>query len=192
MPPKTGITKPCANCGVEVYRRPSELKKAKESNPNKAIVFCGGKCYHEHNRGRSRIRKTGNKVRCDGCGQEFHRNRAAAANKRNFCSRECMGILGRPAFPIGTKKLHSENGYTYIKTERGWEREHRVVMRDALGRDLLDDETVHHRNGVRTDNRIENLELWSSSHPQGQRVDELVEWAREIIARYAPVLIQET
>jgi len=57
-------------------------------------------------------------------------------------------------------------------------------MEQALGRKLYRDETVHHRNGVRIDNRIENLELWSKNHPAGQRVVDKIEWAKEILARY--------
>ena len=59
-------------------------------------------------------------------------------------------------------------------------------MEQQLGRPLLPDETVHHINGVRDDNRPENLELWSSSHPKGQRVEDKVEWAAEILKQYAP------
>ena len=58
-------------------------------------------------------------------------------------------------------------------------------MEREVGRPLLDCETVHHVNGVRDDNRLENLELWSSSHPAGQRVEDKVRWAREILALYA-------
>lgn len=59
---------------------------------------------------------------------------------------------------------------------------HRLVMEEILGRPLLPEETVHHVNGIRTD----NLELWTSRHPKGQRIEDQVAWAVELLKLYAP------
>lgn len=112
---------------------------------------------------------------------------------RNMCDMHLRRwyATGDPG-PVGPIRKRSWNynaaGYVYKMVPKNGKMrillQHRHIMEQHLGRELLSHENVHHVNGVRDDNRLENLELWSSSQPSGQRVRDKIAWAKEILAQY--------
>jgi hypothetical protein len=99
---------------------------------------------------------------------------------------------------VPTYRYVTEGGYILIQDpthpnaqKTGMLLEHVKVMSDHLGRMLWPDENVHHKNGKRDDNRLDNLELWSTRQPKGQRVEDKVEFAVEMLRRYRPELLKE-
>lgn len=99
-----------------------------------------------------------------------------------FCSRSCNNknhvLPGRTILPDGYAMVrcvsHPRVKDMVRRGGRIWE--HILVMEAHIGRHLVKGETVHHKNGIRSDNRIDNLELWASPQPSGQRVMDLARY----------------
>ena len=88
-----------------------------------------------------------------------------------------------PKGPWGGGCIDSK-GYRILSMNTRRIFEHRYVMEQMLGRELLPGETVHHINGVKDDNRPSNLQLWMSAQTPGQKVVDIITWAHEILNRY--------
>ncbi len=73
---------------------------------------------------------------------------------QRFCSHECQRFY---AAQRSADRRRGRNPNRHIR--RGQEYLHRLIVEEHLGRRLTEDEVVHHRNGDKHDNRLENLEV---------------------------------
>lgn len=174
------MTRVCKNCSVSI------------SNRHQTAKFCSDKCRDTLYASRVRI--------CTDCSKEFsskNRNkecpRCIQLRQYKLCSScgklksssavrciKCNLIRGRA--PSGG--VYDKDGYVKISIKGKSKFEHREVMSQYLMRPLARHENVHHKNGVRSDNRIDNLELWSTSQPCGQKITDKYSWAKDIIKQY--------
>ena len=120
------------------------------------------------------------------------------SKKRRDEVRIRLGLpLDHPQINESGKGYKLKEGYKYIlkkghpnSAKNGYIAEHVLIMTEYIKRPLDNKETVHHKNGIRDDNRIENLELWSHSHPFGQRVKDKLDWCKNFLDLYGYNMIK--
>lgn len=124
--------------------------------------------------------------------QKTLRSRRWYRNKKGFdpdgpllIAKKGEGHITKGGYRIIYKKSHPNS------QKKGLIFEHILIMSEYLGRPLIKSETVHHKNGIRDDNRIENLELWSNRQCKGQRVDDKLKWCKEFLEEYGHTVIMK-
>ena len=130
----------CESCGLGFERLPCQIKISK--GVNSRGKFCSKKCMENK-------RKHGSYLRCSKCGKKFYRRYGEQGkSKKQYCSKECY-FSDRPLKMTTYKKISSKH-------------EHRTIVEKHIGRQLKRYEIIHHIDGNRHNNKIENLALLTS------------------------------
>lgn len=195
----------CKICDSKFSRMPGEIRQYRKqfgANPRYCSIPCSAA-------GRKRDSEKDVKFHCAQCGTDVPVVRRADGTldkrtTRRFCSTDCRSLFRRLSYQRkhpdqGISRTTARGGYIRLVIPQGLGQpsrkdvfEHRYVVEQAIGRELHPEETVHHINGDRSDNRYpENLELFSSRHGPGQRVTDKIAFAVEMIRLY-PEFLSDT
>lgn len=154
MPQKRTIPRMCLHCDKEFFARPNDVKQG-------IGLYCSNSCSAQHLRGKPRQERV-----CPTCGQTFTPwPKEVRRGHGMFCSRRCArkAQTGEKASQWHGGIFRKRGYVMIIQHDHTYEAEHRLVMAKVLGRALTSDEVVHHINGIKDDNRPENLQAMTQS-----------------------------
>jgi predicted nucleic acid-binding Zn ribbon protein len=177
--PSKGPERTCSmSCGVSLAWR------SRKRLPRTPCPICGKMTDRPRSKFCSKAcaGKAHNKIcNVDGCDKHSESSQfgMCGTHARRFLNDHPLAGLRQP-LAEGERRVYGDAGYVTIKLNGESVSEHRAVMEEILGRPLWPDESVHHKNGIRDDNRPENLELWNTErhgHNQrpGQRAEDIIE-----------------
>jgi len=165
-------TKKCTKC-ERVKLFPSEFGSSRNN------CWCK-ECFNQYKRAFWLKQKSQRRWGvCTKCAEPLGRN---PKRKTSLCIK-CYRDRGNGRELMTEGYIRVRNPF-HPKANRGRVLEHRLVMEERLGRYLGVDEQIHHKNGIRSDNRIENLELRTTNHSSGQRVSDQIVWAKALLSTY--------
>jgi hypothetical protein len=195
----------CETCGVSFFKNKCHSKRVEKH-------YCTRECYQKRILDHEKYciqckkeiigKKRWSKTHCSSC-----KKKERLLNKQDkwYEERKIKRRIKR-GLPLDLERIIAKNGEGHISkagykilTKHGHPNaskktgkilEHTFIMSVHLGRPLFKGETVHHINGIRQDNRIENLELWNSQHGGGQRVEDKIKFYIEFLEQY-PEFVQE-